>query len=172
MSEIPLEIDIVPGLITIGVLLVFNAILAMAEVALISARKARLQSEINKGDTRAIVALKLVEDPNQFLSVIQIGITSIDLMTGALAGATIGVWINFQLDKIPSLQAYSQIISILIGILPITYLSLVLGELVPKRLAMPAIPSMVGNQITPARVMVPALAPPLHSGLRMPSMTP
>jgi putative hemolysin len=136
MSEIPLEIDIVPGLITIGVLLVFNAILAMAEVALISARKARLQSEINKGDTRAIVALKLVEDPNQFLSVIQIGITSIDLMTGALAGATIGVWINFQLDKIPSLQAYSQIISILIGILPITYLSLVLGELVPKRLAM------------------------------------
>jgi putative hemolysin len=57
-------------------------------------------------------------------------------MTGALAGATIGVWINFQLDKIPSLQAYSQIISILIGILPITYLSLVLGELVPKRLAM------------------------------------
>jgi putative hemolysin len=57
-------------------------------------------------------------------------------MTGALTGATIGVWINFQLDKVPALQAHSQIISILVGILPITYLSLVLGELVPKRLAM------------------------------------
>lgn len=136
MSEIPLEIDIVSGLITIGVLLIFNAILALAEVALISARKARLQGEINRGDARASIALKLVENPNQFLSVIQIGITSIDLMTGAITGATIGVWINFQLDKIPALQAYSQIIGILVGILPITYLSLVLGELVPKRLAM------------------------------------
>ena len=136
MSEIPLEIDITSGLITIGVLLIFNAILAMAEVALISARKARLQGEINKGDARASIALKLVEDPNQFLSVIQIGITSIDLMTGAITGATIGVWINGELSRFPALQSYSQVISILIGVLPITYLSLVLGELVPKRLAM------------------------------------
>ncbi|HKI54784.1 MAG TPA: hemolysin family protein [Anaerolineales bacterium] len=136
MSEIPLEIDITSGLITIGILLVFNAILAMAEVALISARKARLQGEVNKGDKRASIALKLIEDPNQFLSVIQIGITSIDLMTGALTGVTIGVWINFQLEKIPALGSYSEIIGLLVGILPITYLSLVLGELVPKRLAM------------------------------------
>lgn len=136
MSEIPLEINITSGLITIGILLVFNAILAMAEVALISARKARLQNEINKGDKRAIIALQLVENPNQFLSVIQIGITSIDLMTGAIAGATIGAWVDFQLEKIPALQQYSQIIGLLVGILPITYLSLVLGELVPKRLAL------------------------------------
>jgi len=136
MSEIPLEIDIVSGLITIGILLVFNAILALAEVALISARKARLQGELNRGDTRAGIALKLVEDPNQFLSVIQIGITSIDLMTGAITGATIGVWLNSQLENIPYLQPYSAVISILVGVLPITYLSLVLGELVPKRLAM------------------------------------
>jgi putative hemolysin len=135
-EEIPLEIDIVSGLITIGVLLIFNAILAMAEVALISARKARLQSDINRGDARAAIALKLVEDPNTFLSVIQIGITSIDLMTGAITGATLGVWIDFQLEKIPVLEPYSEVVGILIGILPITYLSLVLGELVPKRLAM------------------------------------
>lgn len=135
-EEIPLEIDIVSGLITIGVLLIFNAILAMAEVALISARKARLQSDINRGDARAGIALKLIEDPNTFLSVIQIGITSIDLMTGAITGATLGVWIDFQLEKIPVLEPYSEVVGILIGILPITYLSLVLGELVPKRLAM------------------------------------
>jgi len=136
MSEIPLEINITSGLITIGILLVLNAVLAMAEVALISARKARLQNEINKGNKRASIALKLVENPNQFLSVIQIGITSIDLLTGAITGATIGVWLNFQIDKIAVLQPYSQIISLLVGVLPITYLSLVLGELVPKRLAM------------------------------------
>ena len=136
MSEIPIEINITPGLVTIGILLVFNAILAMAEAAFISVRKARLQNEINKGDKRASIALQLVENPNQFLSVIQIGITSIDLLTGALTGATLGLWINSQVDKIPILQPYSQIIGILVGVLPITYLSLVLGELVPKRLAM------------------------------------
>jgi putative hemolysin len=136
MSEIPLEINITPGLITIGILLIFNALLAMAEVAFISVRKARLQSEINKGDKRASIVLQLVENPNQFLSVIQVGITTIDLLTGALTGATLGVWINAQVDKIPVLEPYSQVIGILVGILPITYLSLVLGELVPKRLAM------------------------------------
>jgi len=136
MSEIPIEINITSGLITIGILLILNAVLAMAEVAFISARKARLQNELNKGDKRASIALQLVEDPNQFLSVIQIGITSIDLLTGALTGATLGLWINAQVDKIPVLEPYSQIIGILVGVLPITYLSLVLGELVPKRLAM------------------------------------
>lgn len=136
MSEIPLEINITSGLITIGVLLILNAILSMSEIAFISARKARLQNEANKGDARANVVLQLLENPNQFLSVIQIGITSIDLLTGAITGATIGAWLNIQLDKIPALQPYSVVISILIGVLPITYLSLVLGELVPKRLAM------------------------------------
>ena len=136
MSEIPLEINITSGLITIGILLVLNAVLAMAEIAFISSRKARLQSELNKGDQRAAVALQLVENPNQFLSVIQIGITSIDLLTGAITGATIGVWVNSQLERIPVLDAYSEVLGILLGVLPITYLSLVLGELVPKRLAM------------------------------------
>jgi len=136
MSEIPIEINITSGLVTIGILLVLNAVLAMAEVALISARKARLQNEVNKGDTRASIVIKLLENPNHFLSVIQIGITSIDMLTGALTAATLGVWINSQLDQIPVLKPYSEIIALLVGILPITYLSLVLGELVPKRLAM------------------------------------
>jgi putative hemolysin len=136
MSEIPIEINITSGLVIIGILLVFNAVLAMAETALLSARKARLQNEVNKGDARATIVLKLTENPNQFLSVIQIGITSIDLFIGALTGATIGVWVHAQLGKVPLLQPYSGIIGLLVGVLPITYLSLVLGELVPKRLAL------------------------------------
>ena len=69
MEEIPLNINLVPGLITIGILLVINAILITAETALLSSRKARLQNELNKGDERAGIALKLTENPNQFLSV-------------------------------------------------------------------------------------------------------
>lgn len=136
MSEIPIEINLTPGLIAIGILLLLNGVLAMAETALLSARKARLQNAINKGSKRAETALRLTENPNQFLSVIQIGITSIDLLTGALSGATLGVWIDSQLSRYPALEPYSAIIGLVIGILPVTYLSLVLGELVPKRLAL------------------------------------
>lgn len=136
MSEIPIEINLTSGLITIGILLLLNGVLAMAETALLSVRKARLQTDSNKGDKRATAVLKLTENPNQFLSVIQIGITSIDLLIGALTGATLGVWINSQLDKFPALEPFSGVIGLLVGVLPITYLSLVLGELVPKRLAL------------------------------------
>jgi putative hemolysin len=136
MSEIPIETNFSGGLLAIAILLLLNGVLAMAETALLSVRKTRLQNQHNKGDARAGIVLKLTENPNQFLSVIQIGITSIDLLIGALTAATLGVWINMQLDRFPTLAPYSEIISILIGVLPITYLSLVLGELVPKRLAL------------------------------------
>jgi putative hemolysin len=136
MSEIPIQINLTPGLITIGVLLIINAILIMAETALLSTRKARLQNEANKGNKRAGAALKLIENPNQFLAVTQIGITTIDMLLGALTGATLGVWIDSQLDHFPALAPYSAGIGLLVGVLPITYLSLVLGDLVPKRLAM------------------------------------
>lgn len=124
------------GLISIAVLLLLNGVLAMAETALLSVRKARLQHKSSEGDAGAEAVLRLMEKPNQFLSVIQIGITSIDLLIGALTGATLGTWINAQLNKNPSLEPYSVPISIIVGILPITYLSLVLGELVPKRVAL------------------------------------
>lgn len=136
MSEIPIEFNFTSGLIAIAVLILVNGVLAMAETALLSARKARLQNEKNKGDDRAGIALKLTENPNQFLSVIQIGITSIDLTIGALTGATLGVWIDRQLEQFPAMENYSELIGLLIGVLPVTYLSLVLGELVPKRLSL------------------------------------
>jgi magnesium and cobalt exporter, CNNM family len=135
-EEIPIDINLTPGLIAIGILLIVNAILIMAETALLSIRKARLQNEANKGNPRAEKALKLTENPTQFLSVTQIGITTIDMLLGALTGATIGVWIDAQLGKFPVLDPYSGVIGLLVGVLPITYLSLVVGDLVPKRLAM------------------------------------
>jgi putative hemolysin len=136
MEEIPLDINLTPGLVAIAVLLILNGVLAMAETALLSTRKARLQNELNKGDARAGIALKLTENPNQFLSVIQIGITTIDLLIGALTGATLGVWIQSEIDHYPLLAPYSTLLGLLVGVLPVTYVSLVLGELVPKRLAL------------------------------------
>jgi putative hemolysin len=135
-EEIPIDINLTPGLITIGILLILNAILIMAETALLSTRKARLQNEANKGNQRAAKALKLTEDPNKFLSVTQIGITTIDMLLGALTAATIGVWIDAQLGKYPALEPYSAMIGLLVGVVPVTYLSLVVGDLVPKRLAL------------------------------------
>jgi putative hemolysin len=160
MPEIPIETDFSGGLIAIGVLLLLNGVLAMAETALLSVRKTRLQNQLNKGDMRAGAVLKLTENPNQFLSVIQIGITSIDLLIGALTGATLGVWINQQVEPYPLLQPYSEIIGLVIGVLPVTYLSLVLGELVPKRLAMRD-PESVSAIIAPAMLFFSKIFSPL-----------
>jgi putative hemolysin len=159
MSEIPIETNLNSGLIAIAVLLLLNGFLAMAETALLSVRKARLHHLSNEGDARAKVVLKLTENPNQFLSVIQIGITSIDLLIGALTGATLGVWIDGELKRYPLMEPYSGIISILVGILPITFLSLVLGELVPKRLAMRS-PERISALVAPPMLFFARLFSP------------
>ncbi len=122
-------------LLVIVILLALNNILAMTEAALLSARKARLQQRLNRGDKRAGAALQLTENPNQFLSVIQIGITLIDVLTGAVAGATLVEFLSAELARIPVLAPYSETIGLAAVVLVITYFSIVLGELVPKRLA-------------------------------------
>ncbi|MDD2923433.1 MAG: hemolysin family protein [Anaerolineales bacterium] len=160
MSEIPIETNFSGGLIAIAVLLLLNGALAMAETALLSVRKTRLQNQYNKGDSRAGVVLKLTENPNQFLSVIQIGITSIDLLIGALTGATLGIWIHEKVSGYPFLQPYSEAIGLIVGVLPVTYLSLVLGELVPKRLAMRD-PENVSSIIAPPMLFFSKIFSPL-----------
>ena len=116
-------------------LLVANGIFAMSEMAIVSARRARLQhlAEIDAG---ARAALELADAPDRFLSTIQIGITLIGILAGAFGGATISGQISAQLNRIPALTPYSEAISLVIVVVVITYLSLVVGELVPKRLAL------------------------------------
>jgi putative hemolysin len=121
--------------IFIAFLIAMNNILAMTEAALLAVRKARLQQRANEGDTKAAIVLKLVENPNQFLSVIQIGITLIDVLTGAVTGATVAVMLSRLFENIPMLAPYSSSIGLVLGVLIITYFSIILGELVPKRLA-------------------------------------
>lgn len=108
----------------------------MSEMALVSARKGRLQQLANQGDVKARIALELVTSPNQFLSTVQIGITLIGIFAGAFGGATIAEKLEKHLKLIPLLAPHSGAIALVLVVVIITYLSLVFGELVPKRLAL------------------------------------
>lgn len=120
------------------VLMVLNGVLSASEIAIVSSRKARLQANSNDS-AGAKRALKLKEHPNQFLSTVQIGITLIGILTGFFSGGSIATYIATILDQIPVLAKYSDSLSVGLVVLIITYLSLVIGELVPKRIGM-AIP--------------------------------
>ncbi|MFS0516741.1 hemolysin family protein [Nostoc sp. UIC 10607] len=130
MSSITFEILI------ILVLVIANGVFSMSEMAIVSARKVRLQQLANQGDAKARAALKLAESPNQFLSTVQVGITLIGILTGAFGGATIAEKLAIYVGRVPFLAPYSEPISFGIIVLIITYLSLIVGELVPKRLAL------------------------------------
>ncbi|MCC6147529.1 MAG: HlyC/CorC family transporter [Anaerolineaceae bacterium] len=123
-------------IILIFFLIILNGLFAMSELALISARKVRLQQHAEDGDKRAHAALRLVENPNQLLSTVQIGITLIGVFSGALGGATLTKELQDVLVKAGMLAAYSRELSLVLVVIPITYFSLVIGELIPKRLAL------------------------------------
>src|SRR5258706_242267 len=121
-------------ILAILLLIIVNGILAMSEASLVASRKARLQQKASEGDKLSSLALKLIEDPNIFLSTTQIGITLIGVLAGAVGGATIAKALAELLQKIPYLSEYSQSIALGLVVVVITILSLWIGELVPKRL--------------------------------------
>lgn len=123
-------------IIIILVLIALNGIFAMSEFAIVSAKKIRLRQKAEKGDTGAETALKLANEPTPFLSTVQIGITLVGIFAGAFGGATIAEELASYLLEIPSLALYSDVLSITLVVLVITYLTLIFGELVPKRLAL------------------------------------
>ncbi len=120
----------------IALLILLNGILALAELALVSARKTRLEKLAKEGDSKARLALELAESPDSFLSAIQIGITFIGILAGAFGGATIANVLAGYFTLFPQLAPYSHSISFTLVVICITYLSVIVGELVPKRLAL------------------------------------
>ncbi|HMV28377.1 MAG TPA: hemolysin family protein [Anaerolineales bacterium] len=121
-------------IITIIILIVINGVLAMSEAALVASRKARLQQQASEGNKASALAVKLIEDPNIFLSAVQIGITLIGVLSGAVGGATIAEKLAVFFEKIPYIGPYSESVSLGLVVLVITVLTIWLGELVPKRL--------------------------------------
>lgn len=127
-----------PGveLIIVVVLILFNGALALSEMALVSARKIRLQQRAAGGDAGAALALKLGDDPTRFLSTVQIGITLVGILAGAFGGATLADNVARQLRAAGLSEGAAGAASVALVVLLITYLSLIVGELVPKRLAL------------------------------------
>ncbi|RYZ52404.1 MAG: HlyC/CorC family transporter [Proteobacteria bacterium] len=123
-------------LVVIVGLALLNGLLSMSEMAMVSARKFRLQQKASEGSSRAKTALALINEPSQFLASIQIGITLIGVFAGAFGGANIAAELERILLDYPLVAAYAPAVSMSIVVMIVTLLSLVLGELVPKRLAL------------------------------------
>jgi len=117
-------------------LLLANGVFAMAEIAIVSSRKARLQKLADDGSTKARAALALAQEPTSFLSTVQIGITLVGILAGAFGGATLSDKLENVIKEVPVLAPYATAISIFVVVGAITYFSLIIGELVPKRVAL------------------------------------
>jgi len=147
-------------ILIIVLITILNGILSMTETAFVSARKARLQHMADNGDDRARTVLTLTDDPNPLLSAIQIGITLIGVLAGAFGGATVAEGLADQLEQSPALAPYSEAISLTVVVLFTTYLSLVLGELVPKALALRD-PEQIASAFVPRLRLFSRLTGPL-----------
>ena len=123
-------------LLLIFFLILANGIFVMSEMAVVSARKIRLQQMAERGDAKARTALDLANAPNKFLPTVQVGITLLAILSGALGEKAIASRIGPFLNLIPGLKVYSSLIASTIAILIVTYLTLIIGELVPKRIAL------------------------------------
>ena len=123
--------------IIIGLILL-NGVLAMSEIAMVSARKSRLETEAKTGNKSARRALKLANEPDRFLSTVQIGITLIGILTGLYSGQALAGDLAVWVEKIEALQPHALLISKTIIVIVVTYLTLIFGELVPKRIGMVA----------------------------------
>jgi putative hemolysin len=143
-------------------LIIANGIFSGSEIAVVSARKLRLQQLAEKGNRPARAALRLAESPNDFLATVQIGITLIGILSGAVAGATVAQHLRPIFDGIKALQPYSEGLSVTLVVALITYFSLVIGELVPKRIAL-ANPERIACRIAPTmRALSRMSAPAVH----------
>lgn len=118
------------------VLIILNGLFVMSEIALVSARKSRLEAAANKGDERARVALNLAENPDLFLSAAQIGITLIAILTGVYSAEKFNIYLQPYLEKIAVLKQYAATISTVIIVIFVTFLTILFGELLPKRIGM------------------------------------
>lgn len=140
-------------------LLVLNGLFAMSELAVVSSRRAKLQSRADRGDKGAAAALRLSENPTRFLAAVQVGITLIGILSGAYGQATIAGELDRMLETVPALHDYSELISTAVVVVVITYLSLIVGELVPKRFAM-VFPETIASLVArPLSVLAKILSP-------------
>ncbi len=145
--------------VVIVILVLINGVFAMSEIAVVSSRKSRLKQRGEGGSAGARVALELAESPNRFLSTVQIGITLVGVLAGAFGGATLARVLAEGFDDVPLLAPYSKALGLGLVVLMITYLSLVIGELVPKRIAIQDPERIAAMIARPMRLLSKVAAP-------------
>ena len=141
------------------VLILINGIFAMSEIAVVSARKARLQQRANSGSKRAEAALALANHPDDFLSTVQIGITLIGILIGAFGSTNIAVSLDPYLQNLPLLGQFHQQVGNFLAIGLVTFLSLVLGELVPKQIGLGNAEKVAGLTAAPMLLLAAVTRP-------------
>src|SRR5215213_922631 len=132
-------------------LILLNGVFSMSEIALVSARKFKLESAAKKGSSNAKAALKLAGNPNTFLSAVQIGITLIGILTGIFSGESITQNLRLSIEKVETLRPYANSIAVTLIVIIVTFFSIVFGELIPKRIGLmfpESIASLVAKPMT------------------------
>ena len=140
-------------------LLVLNGVFAMYEIALVSSSKARLETLVGKGNKRAKGVLKQLEEPEKFLSTIQIGITLIGIVSGAFGGVAIADNVAPLFASIPGAAPYAKDLAMITTVAIITYLSLIIGELVPKSIAL-SNPERYATLLSPVMILLTKVSYP------------
>ena len=136
-------------IIIIIALILLNGLFSMSEIALVSARKSRLTAKAKEGNHGAQKALDLAENPDNFLSTVQIGITLIGILTGIFSGATLAVSFSEVLKSIGLMDVYALTLAQAVIVIIVTYLTLVFGELLPKRIGMSKAEKIAGIMSRP-----------------------
>jgi putative hemolysin len=149
-------------ILIILVLIIVNGVFAMSGMAVVAARKSRLEDRADKGSARAKAALELAGAPNRFLSTVQVGITSIGILAGAFGGRTIADRMAAYLNTIPAIEPYSDAIGVTVVVVAIAYFALIIGELAPKRLALRYPESIAAAMAHPMNVLTTISSPIVH----------
>lgn len=147
-------------ILVITVLLFVNGLFAMFEIALVSSRKSRLEEKARSGQKGATVALKLLKRPEEILSSIQVGITLVGIVSGAFGGIALSEDLIPVFNRVESLAPYADVLAFLSIVVVITYFSLIIGELVPKTIAL-SNPERISILMAPSMQMVAKVAFPL-----------
>jgi putative hemolysin len=141
-------------------LTLLNGLLAMSELAIVSSRPARLRVMIDRDVVGSRRALALASDPGRFLSTVQIGITLVGVLSGAFSGATLGLRLTDWLMALDMPDRFANVIGIGVVVAAITYMSLIVGELVPKRIALRS-PEAIAVRVAPAMMFLAKVMSPL-----------
>ncbi len=147
-------------ILLVFVLILLNGLFAMSEIAIVSSRRARLMQLADGGSAGAQAALLLASEPTRFLSSVQVGITAIGILNGAIGEATIAGRLRAYFEQFPMLAPYANTAALAVMVLALTYVSLILGELVPKRIAMTH-PERIASLIARPMRMLAAAGRPL-----------